>query len=354
MYVTPQMGLTTWDIDTDGFDHTALLNDFIIIDGHNHTPGKGAPLTIDSIPILDSTKLGPCSVTSIQLCDGSVINAKLATPAVKEANIYDDAVTRQKIADNAVGSAQIAASAVDTSELADGSVTEPKVASGAITNPKISEGAVNTPKIADQSVTTSKVADSNITTPKLANKAVTNAVLDDNSVSTSKVQDDTITAPKLAEVPAVYLTIDHEHVVAPNEFHLVQWDNQRYDNFFNSMWDFSRRGYILIGYPGIYLITASIMWSEGGAGGNTSGRRARIRHNNTPITGEGPITPLKDDPGDGSAPYRVRHSLATQFNCVNGDKLDVLVQQTAGANQRIIPDGFTTNFAATWIAPLPS
>src|SRR5687768_16824985 len=115
MYITPNMGLKAWDLDTDPYSAQDLVNNAIAIDQHNHTPGKGAPLVLDSIPVLDSNKLGPCSVTRVQICDGEVINSKLASPAVKANNIYDDAVTQSKIADNAVGGDQIAPNAVGTS-----------------------------------------------------------------------------------------------------------------------------------------------------------------------------------------------------------------------------------------------
>lgn len=353
MYVTPNMGLKAWDLETDPYSHTDLVNNAIVIDKHNHTPGLGAPLTIDSIPVLDSSKLGPCSVTRVQICDGEVINSKLASPAVKANNLFDDSVTQAKIADNAVGSDQIAPNAVGPSELQDGSVGSSKLVDASVTNQKIGDNAVNEAKLATGAVTYSKIAANSVDGLKIQDGSVGNAELASPSVTSNKIGDGAVLPQHMARVPAAFVTIDHEHVVADGEFHVIQWDNQRYDTVdpaFGGVWDPAHRGYLFVPYDGIYLITASVMWEEGGANAGVSGRLARIRHNNTPITGDGPKTPLRDDP---SAPFRCRHSLAATFSCVAGDQLDVLVRQTSGSNQRVVPDGFNSNFAMTWIAPLP-
>lgn len=351
MYTTPEMGLTAWDQATDPYDHTDLVNNWVAIDQHDHTSGKGTDLPREAIPLLGQENLEPCSVSTVQLCDFSVTQQKLAAPAVRSTNIFDSAVTNSKIAPNAVDTPQLATGAVTEPKLEEDSVSTEKLVDLAVTNAKLGTGAVSNPKLAPTSVSTDKLADNAVTTAKIGAGQVDQTRLGVDSVNDYHVQDRSLGPTSFAPVPCVYLNIDHEHVVGNNEFHVVQWDGGRYNNW--NMWSFGDRSAATVQVHGLYLITAGVMWSEGGAAGGVSGRRARIRVNGTPVAGDGPMTTLKDDPGSGSAPYRVRHSMSTVINLTVGSRIDVLVQQTSGANQRIVPDGLLTHLTATWIAATP-
>jgi hypothetical protein len=101
------MSLVAWDQDTDPYDHNDLVNNWIAIDEHNHTAGRGAPLPSEAIPVLGQENLEPCSVSTVQLCDLAVTSEKLAKCSVTSLELCDNAVTNPKIADNAVGSAEL-------------------------------------------------------------------------------------------------------------------------------------------------------------------------------------------------------------------------------------------------------
>lgn len=80
MISTSNMGLTAWDDLDDSYVHTELANNFIVIDGHDHTPTKG--LQIPSGGLADNAvttaKITNANVTTAKLADESVTTAKLA------------------------------------------------------------------------------------------------------------------------------------------------------------------------------------------------------------------------------------------------------------------------------------
>lgn len=92
--LTPNMQLVTWDLLTDFFSHTDLLDNWSKVDGHDHVPvGSGG--------------------------NGG-------TP-IPSAGILNGAITTAKLAADAVGAAQIQSGAVGTSELAGSGVTYDKL-----------------------------------------------------------------------------------------------------------------------------------------------------------------------------------------------------------------------------------
>jgi hypothetical protein len=146
---TPNLQLTVWNNLTDPYNSEQLANNFIKLDQHDHSPGKGAPI------------------------DGS--------------SIKDASITNAKLAANSVTTGTIAAGAVQTADLEDSTST--------ITG-------VTTNKIADSAVTTVKIADLNVTSSKLE-AAITNQLsLDTNTakkkrykyISTSEAVSGTTTA----------------------------------------------------------------------------------------------------------------------------------------------------------------
>lgn len=104
-FITANMGLTAWDLGTDPYDHSQLANNFVALDLHDHSPGKGKQI--------GSSGIADGSIGASELQDGSVTTAKLA----------DQAVTQAKLANNSVGSAQIIDGSISGAEILDGSIT---------------------------------------------------------------------------------------------------------------------------------------------------------------------------------------------------------------------------------------
>lgn len=94
---------------------------------------------------------------------------------------------------------------ISTDQITDANVTEAKLATGSVTADKIGASAVTTSKINNEAVTTAKIVDSAITSAKLDNSAVTVAKLDSSVyASTAEAEagvEDTkvMTAAKVSE-----------------------------------------------------------------------------------------------------------------------------------------------------------
>lgn len=113
MFVTPNMGLSSWDLGTDPYDHAQLSNNFKTIDDHDHTPGP--PHRGKQIP-------------SAGILDGAVTTAKIAGNAViPTSHIPVDSIPQSRLADNSVGPGELQDGAVDTAAIANGAVTIDKL-----------------------------------------------------------------------------------------------------------------------------------------------------------------------------------------------------------------------------------
>lgn len=77
---TINMGLRAWDLGDDPYAHSELAANFVTVDNHDHTPGKGKRIT--------TTAIADNAITSAKILDGTIQTADLA----------DGAVTGQKIA----------------------------------------------------------------------------------------------------------------------------------------------------------------------------------------------------------------------------------------------------------------
>lgn len=104
MSITSNMGLTTWDIGTDQFDHSKLANNFVALDGHTHEPTKGVQIPSGGIAdgSITSAKIFDGAVTTSKVLDINVVQAKLAKPSVGTPELFDASVTAAKIADGAI------------------------------------------------------------------------------------------------------------------------------------------------------------------------------------------------------------------------------------------------------------
>lgn len=106
---TLNMNLIPWEEFDDSYDYGQLSHNFVLIDQHDHTSGKGVRLTTNS--------LADGAVTTVKLGDHNVTRSKLAAQAVGPDELADDAVTRPKLADDAVGPDELAEGSVQPKHL---------------------------------------------------------------------------------------------------------------------------------------------------------------------------------------------------------------------------------------------
>ena len=112
--VTPNMQLAVWNDLTDPYDPEQLATNFVKIDLHDHSPGKGAPIDGSSIVnrSITANKLAANSVTTGVIADNTVQTSDLKSTSGSEA--------------------------VDTNVIRNLAVTEDKIANGAVTGNKLS------------------------------------------------------------------------------------------------------------------------------------------------------------------------------------------------------------------------
>lgn len=88
-YVTPRMSLTVWNNTTDPYDHEQLANNFLKLDLHDHSQGRGTAIPGAGIQpyAISSDHIYPGSLTTLALADGSVTTPKIADLAVTPAKL---------------------------------------------------------------------------------------------------------------------------------------------------------------------------------------------------------------------------------------------------------------------------
>jgi hypothetical protein len=104
---TPNLQLTVWNNLTDPYNSDQLANNFIKLDQHDHSPGKGAQIDGSSIK------------------DASITNAKLAANSVTTGTIAAGAVQTTDLADITTGSETT--TGVTTNKIANGAITKSKL-----------------------------------------------------------------------------------------------------------------------------------------------------------------------------------------------------------------------------------
>lgn len=110
MFVTPNMGLTAWDLGADPYDHAQLAANFAAIDSHDHTAGHGIQIPTDGI------------------LNAAITAAKLAGNAVVPAtHIAPDSIPQSRLADNSVGPAELQDNSVDSAAIVNGAITADKL-----------------------------------------------------------------------------------------------------------------------------------------------------------------------------------------------------------------------------------
>lgn len=109
MFLTPNMGLTAWDLGIDPYDHSQLANNFAAIDQHTHVPGQGKQIPtngIENLAIITS-KIAADAVTPDKIPNASLTQQELAKPSVGNPELFDLSVGNSKIANLAISSAKV-------------------------------------------------------------------------------------------------------------------------------------------------------------------------------------------------------------------------------------------------------
>lgn len=119
MITTPNLSLIAWNQPSDAYSSDELAENWIKVDQHDHTEGKGARITSGAIEdqAITPAKLHPDSLPDLSIPDDSISTAK----------IQNLAVTTGKINSNAVTSGKLGTGAVETDKIADDAVTRAKV-----------------------------------------------------------------------------------------------------------------------------------------------------------------------------------------------------------------------------------
>jgi hypothetical protein len=90
MIVGPHIGLSIWNLSTDHYNSDQLADNWLKMEFHDHSPGRGVPIPTEGIAdgAITAAKLAP-GANAVQ--DGSITPKKFANlPAAK---VYNSAVT---------------------------------------------------------------------------------------------------------------------------------------------------------------------------------------------------------------------------------------------------------------------
>lgn len=134
---TPYMNLIRWNQVSDYFSHSQLAANFLSIDEHDHTTGKGVQIPYGGLAALSvgSSELRTASVIEAKINDGAVSTNKLANTSVTTGKLASGSATSPKVAltnGSAVASSSLTLGA-SAADIAGASITfTPAVASTAI------------------------------------------------------------------------------------------------------------------------------------------------------------------------------------------------------------------------------
>ncbi len=148
-FVSPRMSLKIWNAASDPYDHEQLADNWLKVDLHDHSQGRGTP--IPTAGIQDG------AVTAQKIAPGTIA-AALGNGSIKAQHIDTGAVISGKLGPTAVDTANIAYGAVKTDQLDNSSVTSAKIGPLQVTNAKMATDSVATANIIDGNVTTAKIS----------------------------------------------------------------------------------------------------------------------------------------------------------------------------------------------------
>lgn len=92
-FVTPRMSLKVWNASSDPYDHEQLADNFLKLDQHDHSQGRGT-----AIP---GAGIQPGAITSDHIYPGSIGADAIADDAIGTAQLQDGSVTNAKLHVNA-------------------------------------------------------------------------------------------------------------------------------------------------------------------------------------------------------------------------------------------------------------
>jgi hypothetical protein len=91
------MNLTRWNNLSDRFDYEELSNNFLHIDQHDHSSGKGVPVTGIAANAVGNTEIANAAVTASKLGEEAVTSEKIQNNAVTSEKIEDGSITKDKL-----------------------------------------------------------------------------------------------------------------------------------------------------------------------------------------------------------------------------------------------------------------
>ena len=138
------------------------------------------------------------TITSLQLANDAVTNAKIAVDAIQGDVIAAGAITAAKILDGAISELKLADDAVTTAKLANSAVTADIVAANAITATNIQDGAISEIKLSNNAVSTAKLAIAAVTSDIIATNSISTTKIQDNAIQTAKISAGAITTAKIS------------------------------------------------------------------------------------------------------------------------------------------------------------
>lgn len=110
MFITPNMGLTAWDLGSDPYDHAQLSTNFAALDSHDHTVGKGI-------------QIPTAGITNLAITSGKIAN----NAVLPTTHIPADSIPQSRLADDSVGAGELQDNSVQTAHIVNGAVTSDKL-----------------------------------------------------------------------------------------------------------------------------------------------------------------------------------------------------------------------------------
>lgn len=138
MLLTPNLSLIAWNLSSDPYNSEELSSNWVALDQHDHTEGKG--VSIPTAGIQDQ------AITAAKLHPTAIPAFTIGTNTITTAMLQADSVTAAKIATDAVGASEIASGAVGTGELGSSAVTRSKTAGDFIQAKRVSFSSEAGPK----------------------------------------------------------------------------------------------------------------------------------------------------------------------------------------------------------------
>lgn len=113
------MGLIAWNQSSDPYNSEELAENWIKVDQHDHTDGKGTLINTAALAdqAVTATKIHPSAFPSLTIADNSIATAKYQDLSVTGAKMANTTVGTAQLATGGVTRAKIAASTLKTQRL---------------------------------------------------------------------------------------------------------------------------------------------------------------------------------------------------------------------------------------------